>query len=1563
MDNDTIVGVENTTYLQSEYYFDANVEDDTGKGLAENPYKELNSDRIIDNSVIHLTNGEYVLDKGKSYTNLTIIGENPEKTIIRYDSVGFTSNGLITLKNLTLLKLRVNINSNCNLIAINTIFKESSASNSIIYSTNREYSENTVVLDNCSFYDNSASYGGAINLVGGNLDILNSLFINNHASYYGGAIACDNVTVYMSNSKFINNYAINGAGGAFYLIESPFEATNSEFINCSALFGGAITSLGYDLTLDNITAIDNNAKYYGGAIYKLYTYFDLYGSRFENNSALDGGAVYVDAVELYEINSTYFTNNIAFSVGGAVYSVYSDSYYDIVDKQLKNTFINNTANSYDDVYQSEFINMNIGDNEYILIHYNSSYEGDLPSSYDLRKLGFVTPVKNQANGGNCWAFSAFSALESALLKATGVSYDLSEENMKNLAAMYSDYGWVMETNVGGYDRMAIGYLTSWLGPVNESEDVYNDQSVLSPVLDADIHIQDILFLTRDSYTDNDAIKKAIMEYGAVSTSIYWDNKYLSGKNYYYNGDHSANHAVAIVGWDDSYSLFNFKNVPKGNGAWIVKNSWGPYGGDKGFYYVSYYDTILAELDKYTTYAFVLNDTIKYDKNYQYDIPGRTDYFLNESGTVWYKIKFNASDNEYLAAVSTYFSKDTDWDLSIWVNDVLKLTQSGFSNASYKTIDLDSLIPLKIGDIFEIEFKITVDKEAGVPISEYISLNCEMYGEDISFISYDGENWDDLYYVSWEYPDHTYDSQVACIKAFTILNSINSVIELTCSNIKDNAADIIANVFDEYGNAIKYGVVTFNVDSVYTKVNISNGIAELPNIIIKDGINRFEAEFNAVGYNNSSNYLLVSNTLINTSISLEALSDYNPVMLKATVLDQNDNPVECGAVTFNVDGVDYIVNVMEGVAIFNHTFKTFGLKNISASFNDLYCYNGSNTNISIFMSNILTSITLNIDGQYNPINITAYVMDSNGEKVNQGIVIFNVGGVEHNVDVKEGVASLVDVFSIGSNSVQAKYFDESYLYNSSTCNDSFVVLLKPTTLQLNINQGETVYNPVNITATVVDGDNVLVKTGKAVFSFDDGTIAVQEVVNGKASVSRIFKKMGLNEIFVQFIDVNYYDTSSASVSFNVSRIKVDLSLNIEKDIRDVIIYVEFSEKINENVSVLINDNPYIIRTGGGKAIISMHNLTNGEYSVSANVSSYVYDSNNVTTSFSIKDIPTIIQANDEVFYLNNNMYYSVTIKDKAGIPVSDHVVKLVAGNRTIKAISNSQGKALFKLDLSVGEYNAFIEFDGDKYYLKSNSTKLITVKTTIDLPSNEKYTFNAIYSSKLLDSNGNPLKNQKVKITVNSNEISLSTDSNGNLDYIINLNPGSYTITITNPATGEVKTQNINVVARISENKNLVMYYGAGTYYKVRIYDDYGNVAKGAEVTFTINGRTYSRTTDANGYASIKINLNPNTYTVVVAYKGYKVSNKIVVKPTLILKDVAVKRYKNFKYNVRLLNNKGKILKNKYVTLKFQGKTYKVKTNVKGYAIFKLYSGSKVGKFTLTAAYGSAKISKKITVKK
>jgi predicted outer membrane repeat protein len=540
MDNQTALEVSDEGNVTSaEYYFDANVENDTGDGSQDDPYRNLTSYRVKDNSIIYLNDGEYHLDSMINSRNLTVIGHNPLNTVITYNNnVGFAAVSSLTLRNLTLVSLAVSDDSSAVITAENVIFSDSTIGSVITTSNSRVY------LDNCTFSNNHATSGGAININRGSLEIVDSLFMNNYAERYGGAI---------------------------YLREANFIGKNVALINSTSIMGGAVTSVYTNLNLANVTSRNNHARYSGGAIYALFGSLSINNSIFINNSAKDGGALFVDEVNDFIPFNNSFTDNSAVSIAGAVYSAISRNlnHGSVLNESLMNLFFNNTASLENDVYECEAINLNYNSSQnYMIIRSGPEYDSDLPARYDLRQYYLVTPVKDQGSNGNCWAFASLASLESCILKATGAAYDLSEENMKDLMAKFSSYGWQMDTNTGGYDRMGHAYLTSWLGPVNETQDRYIIGEVLSPVLNSIFHVQNILFLERTSYTDNDEIKRAIMSYGAVSTSIHWYQSsdgadvYRNGKNIYWNRfDKGANHAVAIVGWDDNYSKKQLQNNP------------------------------------------------------------------------------------------------------------------------------------------------------------------------------------------------------------------------------------------------------------------------------------------------------------------------------------------------------------------------------------------------------------------------------------------------------------------------------------------------------------------------------------------------------------------------------------------------------------------------------------------------------------------------------------------------------------------------------------------------------------------------------------------------------------------------------------------------------------------------------------------------------------------------------------------------------------------------------------------------------------------------------------------
>jgi hypothetical protein len=282
---------------------------------------------------------------------------------------------------------------------------------------------------------------------------------------------------------------------------------------------------------------------------------------------------------------------------------------------------------------------------------------------------------------------------------------------------------------------------------------------------------------RASSTDNDNLKNAVMTYGAVMVSMYMG--YPSYYNptysaYYYSGSNYSNHAVDIVGWDDNYSKTKFSTAPPGNGAFIVRNSWGSSWGEAGYFYVSYYDKVFASDD--LSYSFrEAEPTTNFSRVYQYDPYGWVSSVGYGLETGWLANIFTAAASERLYAVSFYAaSPNSPYEIYIYTGVTPGVPRSGTLAANqtgtlqmpgYNTISLSSPANLTSGERFSIVVKLTTPG-TNYPIPYhyqypgYTSAATSLPGQ--SFIGADGNSWMDL--TSWEATGNL------CLKGFTGPNS-------------------------------------------------------------------------------------------------------------------------------------------------------------------------------------------------------------------------------------------------------------------------------------------------------------------------------------------------------------------------------------------------------------------------------------------------------------------------------------------------------------------------------------------------------------------------------------------------------------------------------------------------------------------------------------------------------------------------------------------------------------------------------------------------------------------------
>ncbi len=389
-----------------------------------------------------------------------------------------------------------------------------------------------------------------------------------------------------------------------------------------------------------------------------------------------------------------------------------------------------------------------------------------PPSYDLRDQGKLTPVKDQNPYGTCWSFATYGSLESCLLP--GESWDFSENNL----AWYSGFDWE-PYNGGGNYWMSTAYLARWDGPVLETDDPYPGGTHPDPsTLTKQKHVQDVLILPSKQGTSCDDIKYAIMNYGAVATYMYASSmsSYYDSTNhaYYYPAASSqdSDHAVAIVGWDDSYPASNFKvgTQPPGNGAFIVRNSWGTGWGEAGYFYASYYDKHIG-VDAWCFSGAEANDN--YGRVYQYDPLGCVDVWGFDGVTsAWLANVFTATQAESVTAAG-FYTIDSDAPYEIWAGSTLtSMTNRGsgvLEDAGFHTVDFSTSLAVTSGQSFAVAVKLTASAAGDyfAPVeyayAGYSSGATTSAGQ--SWISLDRVNWYD--FVSQFNPDAN-----VCLKAFT-----------------------------------------------------------------------------------------------------------------------------------------------------------------------------------------------------------------------------------------------------------------------------------------------------------------------------------------------------------------------------------------------------------------------------------------------------------------------------------------------------------------------------------------------------------------------------------------------------------------------------------------------------------------------------------------------------------------------------------------------------------------------------------------------------------------------------
>lgn len=337
----------------------------------------------------------------------------------------------------------------------------------------------------------------------------------------------------------------------------------------------------------------------------------------------------------------------------------------------------------------------------------SEYDDEPNSSvnvqkYDPRDTSLTTPVKDQNPHGTCGIFATTACFEILNYKRTGLKYQYSEEAVR---FVLSNQLQVVNNSTanrfyrhGPFYAWGVGKVASYFTNINNPIIEGNAVSWVAPQLSFDIpYSTDKViptgywpenmecsnanaYVSGTEFVEEERIRDKVMEYGAVYTvynanSLSDPDSYNEDTGAWYTNTNGCSHAIAVIGWDDNYSRYNFNpnRIPPGDGAWLIKNSWGTSYGEDGYGWISYYDASF-NYDGKQAYAITSIEPLsknEYMLSYDY-MPMYNDYCIKsaqENNEAYianiYDVSEYKEDYDSIKKI-IFYSKNADAEYSLYI---------------------------------------------------------------------------------------------------------------------------------------------------------------------------------------------------------------------------------------------------------------------------------------------------------------------------------------------------------------------------------------------------------------------------------------------------------------------------------------------------------------------------------------------------------------------------------------------------------------------------------------------------------------------------------------------------------------------------------------------------------------------------------------------------------------------------------------------------------------------------------------------------------------------------------
>ena len=1443
------------------------------------------------------------------------------------------------------------------------------------------------------FVNNSGRWGGALSVMGGEsssatnfIDIDGTKFVNNSA-LYGGAMFVWGSNYSISNSVFDNNSAFgkgnmtpnNNNGGALVVTQGniPISGTiiNSNFTNNKAQYGGAAWINEGTVDISNSNFINNTATVEAGAIgfEPAYTKITatVYGTNFINNTAgVDGGAIYSNGD--LRISDSDFDNNKAqkadiiysninglLSINGNNYSNYTENKAPIINLAGIET-ISSDGGVIITVLDNKTVNVCYGD--VVTLHAIITVDGVLVANQDLSFSVYngedvvVCKANSLLNG----SYVATYKINDVINKTVSIVYDGPEVHINtgilNVSKANPDLTVdAVDITVGDLEiitvtgpKDATGLITLTLNGIDYILPIYNGE--------AKFYFQDLAYGTYDvsaSYSgDNHYV-------AAKNSTVFKVDKVLANLNIHVEDITFGENGLVIITLpsdiDGSIVTVNVNgkvypvDIKNGFGKLPLRElDAGDYtisaafaGNDK---YLPGVSNALLTVSKADPALNVLISDVGYDGvfNINVALTGVDAIGLNGNVIVTVNNKDYSVNivNGKGTAVGVKLAAGTYDFTAAWAgNDNYNAVgDSGkFSVAKVDSIIDVAVSDIKVGEDAVISVKLLSDATGSVTVT----VNGKDYTEtvvngvanvkvaDLKAGTYD---------VAVKYSgDNNYNAAVAT-SSFTV-SKVDSTMDVTVNDIVFGGDLIVDAVLPDDAT----GEVVITVNGVDYHVSIENGKAT--GTISGLAAGDYTVTVKYAGDDKYTGVEVAEN--VNVAKAQPVLGvviadvDYgNGFVIEATLTGVNNAPLS-GNVIVTVNGKEYTVKVTDGKGIFTGDKLAAGTYGFAAAWAGDDNYNAVAENGDFKVNKVDSTIDVAVDtiefGEDAVISVKL-ASDATGE------VVITVNGEDYTAAIENGVVSVtVSGLKADDYTVEVKYAGDNN-YNEATGSAEFSVL--KITPDMDVFVDGTVFGgdlTVDISLPAgATGDVIITVKG------EDYILAnyTEAVVDGKVTKTIGGLDAGYYTIAVKYAGDDNYNAVDVTKGVNVAKAQPVLGVVIaDVDYGNGFVIEATLTGVNSaplagNVIVTVASKEYTVKVTDGKGIATGDRLAAGTYAFAA---AWAGDDNyNIVAEngdFKVNKVDSSVAVNVNNIKVGEELTITVNVPSDA----TGDVTVSVDGKEYKVAIEN--GKAVKTISgLKADDYTVTVKYAGDNNYNEATAdaefsvSKISDYNMDISVPEIKEGVNSTISVDLPKDATGT------VTVEIDGKKYTANViDGTANV-IVSGLSAGDYNITTVYSGDAKydsmTKKGNVTVIPNVNVNldvSDVEMFYHDGSRLVAKLTDFQGKPIVNATIYFSINGVIYAKTTDANGTASMGLNLDSNVYPVTVTYNGSAFYSKISKNITVtinssIIADDLVKMYQNAtRFYAKFIGSDGKVLANTQVKFNIHGVFYTKTTNNDGVA--------------------------------